>query len=104
MQNMKELSEAELASMIENAQLALRDKQAGKRKTVIAQIKDLAASIGVHVEFSETAGGSSRKGTTVPVKYRDPENPLNQWTGRGMRPRWLREKIEQGKTLESYEI
>jgi DNA-binding protein H-NS len=40
--------------------------------------------------------GRSRKGK-VPVKYRDPENPANTWTGRGLMPRWLVKATRGGK-------
>lgn len=34
--------------------------------------------------------GKGRKGKgTVAVKYRDPQNPENTWTGRGRMPRWM---------------
>ena len=107
-QKLHDLSEVELAQLIDNAQKTLRDRQVGKRKEVIAQIKDLAATIGYTVELTEIspdkAVGSSRKGSKVPVKYRDPENPKHQWTGRGMQPKWLRELIEQGRTLEEFGV
>jgi len=40
--------------------------------------------------------GRSRKGK-VPVKYRDPQNPANTWTGRGLMPRWLVKATRGGK-------
>ncbi len=98
------LSEAELTSMIESARKVLKEKQEGKRKEVIAQIKELAASIGVSVEIAEAAKASARKGSRVPVKYHNPDNPSDKWTGRGMKPRWLRELLEQGRRLEEFEI
>jgi DNA-binding protein H-NS len=105
---LQELSEVELAQLIDTAQKTLRDRQLGKRKEVIAQIKNLAAMIGYTVELTEIspekAVGSSRKGSKVPVKYRDPENPKHQWTGRGMQPKWLRELIEQGRRLEEFSV
>ncbi len=105
---LQELSEVELAQLIDTAQKTLRDRQLGKRKEVIAQIKNLAAMIGYTVELTEIspekAAGSSRKGSKVPVKYRDPENPKHQWTGRGMQPKWLRELIEQGRRLEEFSV
>ena len=107
-QKLHDLSEVELAQLIDNAQKTLRDRQVGKRKEVIAQIKDLAATIGYTVELTEIspdkAVGSSRKGSKVPVKYRDPENPKHQWTGRGMQPKWLRELIEQGRSLDEFSV
>ncbi len=108
MNELKELSEVELTQLIDTAQKTLRDRQLGKRKEVINQIKDLAATIGYTVELTEIspekATGSSRKGSKVPVKYRDPENSKHQWTGRGMQPKWLRELIEQGRTLEEFGV
>jgi DNA-binding protein H-NS len=102
--NLAELSETELTAVIENAQKVLKNKQESKRKDVITQIKDLAASIGVTVEISEPGKLAVRKGGTVPVKYLNPDNPANKWTGRGMKPKWLRELLEQGRSLEEFEV
>jgi len=107
-EKLHELSETELAQLIDNAKKQLQERQLGKRKEVIAQIKDLAAKISCTVELTEItpekAVGSSRKGSKVAVKYRNPENPKHQWTGRGMQPKWLRELIEQGHTLDEYSV
>ena len=40
--------------------------------------------------------GQGRKGS-VPVKYRDPKDPANTWTGRGRMPRWLVAATKGGK-------
>jgi DNA-binding protein H-NS len=105
--NLNDMSEAELANVIENARKALKDKQDSKRKEELSKIKELATSIGVNVEISESGSGSkpsSRKGSSVPIKYRDPANSANKWTGRGMKPKWLRELLNQGRTLKEFEI
>src|SRR5215813_3147539 len=47
-------------------------------------------------------GGSSLKGRTVPVKYRDRSG--NSWAGRGARPRWLREKLKAGAKLQDFAV
>jgi len=107
-ENLHELSESELAKLIGSAQKTLRDRQLGKRKEVVAEIKLLAASIGYTAELTdisaENAAGSTRKGTKVPVKYRDPENTKHEWSGRGMQPKWLRELIEQGRSLDEFRV
>ena len=101
---LNDLSEVELAAMIENAQKALKTKQESKRKDVILKIKELAASIGMNAELTEAGKVGSRKGSTVPIKYSNPANPNNKWTGRGMKPKWLRELLEQGHSLEEFEV
>jgi DNA-binding protein H-NS len=40
--------------------------------------------------------GRGRKGD-VAVKYRDPQNPENTWTGRGRMPRWMVAATKGGK-------
>jgi len=102
--NLHDLSESELASMIDNAQKALRDRQDGKRKEGIAKIRDIASAIGVNVEITELGKLSTRKGGKVAVKYQNPANPSNRWTGRGMKPKWLRELIEQGHQIEEFAV
>lgn len=107
-ENLHELSEDELAKLIGSAQKTLRDRQIGKRKEVVAEIRQLAASIGCTVELTDistgNAAGSVRRGSKVPVKYRDPENPMHQWTGRGVQPNWLRELIGQGRSLDEFRV
>ncbi|RME59368.1 H-NS histone family protein [Candidatus Parcubacteria bacterium] len=36
----------------------------------------------------------------VPPKYRNPDNPAETWTGRGRKPKWVEEALNQGKTLD----
>jgi len=100
-----EMSEVELQSMIEEAGRALKEKQQGKRKEVLNQMKQLAASIGVAVEIIEgSAASAGRKGRKVPIKYQNPDNLSERWSGRGVKPKWLQHLLSQGKRLEDFEV
>lgn len=99
-----ELSETELKTVIENAEKALKEKQMLKRKEVISQIKELAASIGISVEISEEESKSPRKGNKVAAKYRNPENPAQTWTGRGVTPKWMQLLLEAGRNKSEFLI
>lgn len=104
-ENIENLSENELADLIANASRELEAKRNGKKRETVLKIKELAASIGMQVDISEAERRSaSRKGATVPVKYRDPSNSKNAWTGRGMRPRWLVALLDQGRNLDEFRI
>ncbi|GAB6141205.1 H-NS histone family protein [Methylosoma difficile] len=103
------LSELELQAVIEQAEKALKDKLTNKRKEVLAQIKELAASINVAVEFHELAdkpqeSKSARVGVKVPVKYRHPQQPELTWTGRGIMPKWLQSLLDQGRDKSEFEV
>jgi DNA-binding protein H-NS len=93
------LSEKELQAVIERAEQALKNKQANKRKEIIAKIKELAASIDVGVEIHELGKKTTRTvrtGSKVPVKYRHPNDPSKTWTGRGMTPKWMLALMDKG--------
>ena len=97
-------SESELQAVIESAEKALKIKQANKRKEVIAQIKELAASIDVTVEIVEGDKKSARKGVKLPVKYRHPENAEQTWTGRGVMPKWMQALLDAGHDRSEFEV
>jgi DNA-binding protein H-NS len=97
-------SPEELAAIIAEAQAQLVAKQTSKRKEVIAQIKELAASIGATVTINVEAKTSKRSSSAVITKYRDPENPKNQWTGRGLAPKWMKAYLDAGRSKEEFLI
>ena len=98
------LSESELQAVIENAEKALKNKQANKRKEVIAQIKELAASIDVVVEIHEPEKKPARKGAKVAIKYRHPDDQDKTWTGRGVAPKWMQELLNSGHDRSEFEV
>lgn len=98
------LSERELQAVIESAEKALKNKQANKRKEVLAQIKELAASIDVIVEIHEPEKKPARKGAKVAVKYRHPDDPNKTWTGRGVAPKWMQELQNAGRERSEFEV
>jgi DNA-binding protein H-NS len=104
MSDLKGLSEDQLKDMINNAEKALKEKQLNKRKEVIAQIKELAASAGITVDIKEEDGRSSRKGVKVSAKYRNPENPDQTWTGRGVAPKWMQALLNAGREKTEFLI
>lgn len=103
--NISTLSEDELADLIAKASKELEYKREGKKRETVAQIRELASSIGVQVEIHETEKKPvSRRGSAVPVKYRDRSNPKNVWTGRGMKPRWLSALLAQGRSIDEFRV
>jgi DNA-binding protein H-NS len=95
----------ELAAFIAEAQAQLVAKQNSKRKEVIAQIKELAASIGVTVEIQDgDKKASKRSASSVAAKYRDPANSSNVWTGRGLAPKWMKAYQDAGRNRDEFLI
>lgn len=103
MSDYQNLSENELKAVIERAEIALKNKQANKRKEVIAKIKELAASIGVTVEIHEE-GKAQRVVSKVAIKYCHPKDPEKTWTGRGMTPKWMQALLDKGHDRSEFKV
>lgn len=93
----------------QQADLAKRiaEMRAAARQEVLSQIKSLMAEHGLST--ADLSASPSRKsggptvGSKVAPKYRDPQTGAT-WTGRGLKPKWLKQSLEQGKTLEEFAI
>lgn len=85
---------------------------AEKRKTLYQQMKELAASHGMSVEdvvANAPIPGRRKRSTMItapksPAKYRNPDNPVQTWTGKGRKPGWLIAALDSGTQLQELEI
>lgn len=105
--DLSNLSSSELTDVIAKAQKALAERQRSEKKAIIAQIHELAASIGVTVTIhgeAKTSRGNPRKGSKVAIKYRNPQDMAQVWTGRGVKPRWLKALLDLGHSIESFKL
>src|SRR5436190_22765445 len=86
--NIENMSYAELAAMQARIERAKIEKQSSERAELRQKLTDMATKAGfdLHELFGRGSGRSRGK---VAVKYRDPSNPENTWTGRGRMPRWM---------------
>ena len=101
MTDIQNKSQEELLALIAEAQTQLETLRRSERKEVIAQIKELAASIDVTVDIHET---NKLKPTKNPAKFCNPDNPSQTWTGRGMAPKWLKDLVEKGHNKDEFLI
>ena len=45
-----------------------------------------------------------RRARAVTVRYRDPEDPSQTWSGKGRPKKWLQEKLDAGRSLEEFSV
>ena len=92
--NIENMSFAELAAMQARVERAKVEKQISERAAVKQKLMDMAKEAGFDIR--ELFDGRKGKGK-VAVKYRDPNNTANTWTGRGRMPRWMTAATKGGK-------
>ena len=66
----------------------------------------MAAEAGFSLDevVSKAKNGKDRRRGKVAVKYRNPKDRSQTWTGRGRKPNWLVAELEAGKSIEAFEV
>jgi DNA-binding protein H-NS len=99
--NYDKMSAKELTEHIAKAQRALAEAKERERADVKKKIANLAENAGFSV--GELFGGRGR-GKSATVKFANPENRSETWTGRGRKPNWLVAKIKKGAKLSDFAL
>ena len=80
------------------------------RQDAIDEIRRIMAEHGLTADDISAAARGRKAGTkldgterkAVAAKYRDDQG--NQWTGRGLKPRWLTAALAAGRRLEDFAV
>ena len=93
MSALDKMSVKELQELGTKVEAAIRERQAREKVELRQKMAALAREKGLtlaEVLGQPKRGGKAKdKGGSAIIKYRDPSNPDNTWTGRGRRPRWM---------------
>lgn len=84
----------------------IADAQREERGTAIAKVKALMAEYGLSLADLSTRSTVAAPRKTmgkVAAKYRNPATG-DTWSGRGLKPNWLRAALESGRTLEDFAV
>ena len=108
--NLKPLSLKELNALKTRIDSAIARHEKKSKTAALAKLKKTASSMGFSLE--DLVGGPAKpskrtqkkNSAPLPAQYRDPANAENTWSGRGARPKWLREQLAKGKALEEFKI
>jgi DNA-binding protein H-NS len=92
--NIENMSYAELAAMHTRIEKAKIERQSADRAALKQKLADIAEKAGF--DLRGLFDGRKGKGK-VAIKYRDPSNSANTWTGRGRMPRWMAAATKGGK-------
>lgn len=88
----------------------IQETQRNERQAAIDKVRALMAEFGLSVDDlggkspsngrkKASGGDGTRKAA---VKYRDAAG--NTWSGRGLQPRWLKEALASGKSLQDFAV
>jgi DNA-binding protein H-NS len=103
------MSDGQLREVIQRAKETLTARITRR----IDEYQLLAREVGFEVTLTKLGEGASHRRQRspdspesddrrrdVPAKFRNPDNPAEIWAGRGRKPKWVEEKLNQGRTLD----
>ena len=97
----------ELLAQREELERQIKDFEVANREEGLKKVREVMAEYGLQVSDLTLSGEpkqkASRKMGKVAAKYRNPETG-ESWSGRGLRPNWLKAALEGGKALEDFAI
>ncbi|MCC2956674.1 H-NS histone family protein [Massilia sp. IC2-477] len=109
--DLSNMSVGDLRNLQEQIKQEMKTREAQEVQKAREQILAIAQSVGVPLKDLLATGGrgtaakgGSTKGNTVAVRYRHPDNASQQWTGRGRQPKWVKEWVEGGKSLDKLRV
>ncbi|HEY6897479.1 MAG TPA: H-NS histone family protein [Rhodocyclaceae bacterium] len=103
--DLSKLSIAELKELQTRIPAEIQKRKSEEKQQVLKELADLAAAKGFSLD-ELMAKKSAKTGSRKPaaVKYRHPSDSSLTWTGRGRKPLWVAQWLENGKTLEALAV
>lgn len=95
------LTYMQLLALQKSVAAAVAERRSAETQEIRQKLQDIAAQAGFNAV--ELFGKKLRRGP-VAVKYRNPKNARQTWTGRGRKPNWLLEAIKKGAKIDSFAV
>ena len=101
--DLEALSLGELKKMQKDVAKAISTFEDRQKAEARAKVEALARDLGY--SLAELVGTETKSARApAAAKYRHPENPALTWSGRGRKPLWFVEELEEGKTASDLAI
>ncbi|ECT3230440.1 H-NS histone family protein [Salmonella enterica subsp. enterica serovar Heidelberg] len=94
MNDLKSMSSDDLRTLRSQIDAELKKREAREKQEARKKILEIANTHGINI--ADLAGKERQ--------YRNPANQWETWNGRGRKPRWVKEWLEKGHSLEELEV
>ncbi len=97
--NLERMSLAELKALLAHIDATMVEREKTERAALRQKMEAMAAQAGFDIR---EVLGHGLKGTKVAIKYRNPKNTAQTWSGRGRMPLWMADAIKKGAKKDSF--
>ena len=104
--DLSNMSVGDMRNLQEQIKQEMKKREVQEVQKAREQILAIAQSVGMPLKDLMASSGrsNSTKGNSVAVRYRHPDNAQQQWTGRGRQPKWVKEWVEGGQSLDKLRV
>jgi DNA-binding protein H-NS len=97
------LSVAQLRDLQQQIPAEIKRREAQEKVNILNEVRAFAKARGYAIEdlLGKEAKVKAVSGNKVKVKYRHPQNPELEWTGRGRKPKWIEAWVAGGASLDN---
>jgi DNA-binding protein H-NS len=97
------LSVSQLRDLQQQIPAEIKRREAQEKVSILNEVRAFAKSRGYAIEdlLGKEAKVKAVSGNKVKVKYRHPQNPELEWTGRGRKPKWVEAWLADGNSLDN---
>lgn len=105
MQDLSKYSMAQLQALEVQVNEELKTRHFLSVSQAREQILHIARNAGISLaQLAAIRSPKVPKASAVAMKYRNPRDVAQQWSGRGRQPAWVKEWIETGKSLDEVRL
>lgn len=97
------MSSTELRHLQDKIKMEMKKREHHDIAKAREQILAIAQSVGMPVKDLIASGVRAKTGS-VAVRYRNPADAAQQWTGRGRQPKWVKEWLDSGKSIDQLRV
>lgn len=98
------MSSAELRKLQDQLARELKKRESQDLAKARQEILAIAQSVGVPLQDLVGAATPRAKTGKVEPRYRNPADASQQWTGRGRQPKWVKEWVDAGKSIDGLKV
>jgi DNA-binding protein H-NS len=101
--DLSNLSASELRNLQEQVKRELKKRESHDLQKAKDEIFAIAQRVGLPLK-DLIASNPRGKGGTVAARFRNPGDGGQQWTGRGRQPKWVKDWLDSGKSIDDLRI
>lgn len=98
------MSSVDLRDLQEKLKRELKKREGQDLADARERILAIAQSVGLPLKDLVGAGVPRAKTGKVEPRFRNPADASQQWTGRGRQPKWVKDWLEAGNSIDGLKV